>query len=90
MVGNKGGRQTYGNWRPDEDRPLHDSRPDDHRGVLGLDLTRRTSLLVTVHAANPEVVYIAGVWDLDNTPRAFLRQGKATGAAIQVEIVNRK
>ena len=48
------------------------------------------SLLATAHAANPEVVYIAGVWDLDNTPHTFLKQGKPTGAAIPVEIVNKK
>jgi hypothetical protein len=46
------------------------------------------SLIPTTHAASPEVVYIAGVWDLDNTPHTFLKQGKPTGVTIPVEIVN--
>ena len=45
------------------------------------------SLVATTHAATPEVVYLAGVWDLDNTPRTFYKQGKPTGAAIPVEVV---
>ena len=41
-------------------------------------------LLATAHAANREVVYIAGVWDLDNTPHTFLKQGKRTRGAPSV------
>ena len=48
------------------------------------------SLMTAAHAASPEIVYIAGVWDLDNTPRTFFRQGKPTGAAISVEVVDKK
>jgi hypothetical protein len=48
------------------------------------------SLVTTAHAALPSVVYIAGLWDLDNTPHTFYTQGKPTDLAVPVETVNDK
>lgn len=48
------------------------------------------SLITSAHAASPSVVYVAGVWDLDNTPHTFYKQGRPTGAALPVEIVGKK
>ena len=48
------------------------------------------SLVDTAHAASPSVVYVAGLWDLDGTPRTFYKQGKPTGVAVPVEVVEKK
>jgi len=48
------------------------------------------SLVTPVHAASPSVVYIAGLWDLDNTPHNFYTQGRPSGLAVPVEIVGEK
>jgi hypothetical protein len=48
------------------------------------------SLVATAHAASPSVVYVAGLWDLDNVPHNFYQQGKPTGTAVPVEVTNKK
>ena len=48
------------------------------------------SLITPAHASAPAVVYVAGLWDVDNTPHNFYKQGKPTGLAVPVEVVQKK
>jgi hypothetical protein len=45
------------------------------------------SLITTANAASPSVVYVAGLWDLDNRPQNFYEHGKRSDVAMPVRVI---
>ena len=45
------------------------------------------ALITTAHASSPSVVYLAGLWDIDNRPHNFYDQGKRSNVGVPVHVL---